>query len=148
MMLNRLWSSLPPRRAILTVVFPTMAGAATMLAVLAWTGRTDKLSPAVGPTHDPRFVSLGQNYLPHLGKAYAAAWEEGAKALEAGASISTALDTVAKSWSSNRTEIYDRVVTPQLSLIIEESVDEAKVTASDRAAMAAAWRGLAKGLAK
>ena len=87
-------------------------------------------------------------YLPQLGQAYAAAWEEGAKQLEAGRDISAAIDAVAKSWSANRTQLYDHVLTPEFSKIVVESVKDSDVTPAERSAMVAAWRGLAVGLAK
>ncbi len=95
-----------------------------------------------------RFVALGEVYLPQLGKAYAAAWEEGARQLDAGKDVSEALDTVAKEWSINRIHLYDRLVTPQFSLVVPEGADDAKLGPGDRAALAAAWRGLSRGLAK
>ena len=100
------------------------------------------------PPRDPHFVALGKAYLPELGAAYAAAWEEGAKQLEAGGGISTAVDAVAKSWSSGRTQLYDHVLTPEFAKIVAESIKDTDVSADERAAMAAAWRGLALGLAK
>ena len=90
----------------------------------------------------------GKAYLPQLGKAYAAAWEEGAKQLEAGQSITAALEAVSKTWSANRTQLYDHVFTPEFSRIVAESVKDADVTPAERAALAAAWRGLSLGLAK
>ena len=123
-----------------------MAGAALAIAVTAWTKIPSKPAPNPGPPHDPRFVLLGTAYLPQLGKAYAAAWEEGAKQLEAGQSITAALDTVSKSWSSSRTQLYDHVFTPEFSRIVAESVKDSDVTPAERAALASAWRGLSLGL--
>ncbi len=148
MLLNRLMSLLPSRRAFVTVVLSILAGAGLVIAVLALTGRPGQPAPQPGPPHDPRFVVLGQSYLPQLGKAYAAAWQEGAQQLEAGQSITSALDTVSKTWSSNRTQLYDHVFTPEFSRIVAESVKDSDVTPAERAALAAAWRGLALGLAK
>ena len=125
-----------------------LAGAALAIAVSAWIKSPHKPVPNPGPPHDPRFVALGKAYLPQLGMAYAAAWEEGAKQLEAGKSITAALDAVSKTWSSNRTQLYDHVFTPEFSRIVAESVKDADVTPAERAALAAAWRGLSLGLAK
>jgi hypothetical protein len=148
MSLIRLYSLFPSRRTLLTVVLSSALGAG--LAIMA----SDWLGLVRGPNADPvqprnaRFVALGKTYLPKLGKAYAAAWEDGAKQLEAGGDISAAIDAVAKSWSSNRTKLYDNVLTPELSKIVVESVKDSDVTPAERSAMVAAWRGLADGLAK
>jgi len=90
----------------------------------------------------------GPAYLPQLGKAYAAAWDQGAKGLDSGPGISAALDTVAQTWTVNRTEIYDKLLTPELAKIVPESVKDSEVTSAERAAMAAPWRGFALGLKK
>ena len=144
MSLNRLWSLLPGWRVLLTVVGSSLAGAALAVAI-----SSSLRAPAnPGPAHDPRFAELGKAYLPQLGKAYAAAWEEGARQLEAGTGVAAALDVVSKTWSSNRTHLYDHVFTPEFSRIVAESVKDADVTQEERASLAAAWRGLAIGLAR
>jgi hypothetical protein len=145
---NRLWSLFPDRRTLVTVTLSSVLGGALAIGVAEW------LRSAEGPTgtpqsaHDRRFVSLARAYLPRLGKAYAAAWEQGAKALDSGQGISAALDTVAQTWTANRTEIYDKLLTPELAKIVPESVKDSDITPTERAAMAAAWRGLALGLSK
>jgi hypothetical protein len=146
MPLNRLYLVFPGWRAVLTVLLSTLAGAALALAVSAWFRIPNKPAPNPGPPHDPRFITLGKAFLPQLGKAYAAAWEEGAKQLEAGQSVTAALDTVSKTWSSNRTQLYDHVITPKFSRIVAESIKDTDVTSAERAALAAAWRGLSLGL--
>ena len=106
--------------------------------------------PVANPdhSHNAEFVALGRAYLPQLGKAYAAAWEEGAKQLEAGGGIAASLDAVSQTWLSNRTQLYDRVLTPEFAKILPESVEDAEVTPQERSAMAAAWRGLSLGLGR
>jgi hypothetical protein len=148
MLLNRLFLLLPSRRTLLTILVSSVAGAALAIAVSAWIKLPNKPAPNPRPPHDPRFVTLGKVYLPQLGKAYATAWDEGAKQLEVGQSIAAALDTVSKTWSANRTQLYDQVFTPEFSRIVAESVKDSDVTPPERAALAAAWRGLSLGLAK
>lgn len=148
MSLNRLWSLLPTWRALLTVLLSSLVGAALAIAVSTWAQVPGKPTPNPGPPHDPRFIALGKAYLPQLGKAYAAAWEEGAKQLEAGKGIAAALDVVSSTWSSKRSQLYDHVFTPEFSRIVAESVKDADVTPQERAALAAAWRGLSLGLGK
>jgi hypothetical protein len=148
MSLNRLYVLLPSRRTLFTVVLSSAVGAGLVIATAVLLDIP--LKPAPGPVapRDVRFVALGKAYLPQLGRAYAAAWEEGVKQLEAGKDISAAIDSVAKSWSSNRAQLYDHVLTPEFSKIVVESVKDSEVTPAERSAMVAAWRGLAVGLAK
>jgi hypothetical protein len=148
MSLNRISSLLPSWRAFVTVVVASLGGAALAIAVSTWVHRLDSPAPNPGPPHDPRFVVIGKDYLPQLGKAYAAAWDEGASQLEAGKGITAALDAVSATWSSNRTQLYDHVFTPEFSRIVAESVKDTDVTQAERAALAAAWRGIALGLGK
>ena len=42
--------------------------------------------------------------------------------------------------------LFDQVITPQFAKIVSESVKDSEVTQAERAALAAAWRGLASGL--
>jgi hypothetical protein len=148
MLFNRLVSHLPSRRAVVTVVVSSLAGVALTVAASTWVKTSRKPAPDPGPPHDARFVALGKSYLPQLGMAYARAWDEGAKQLDAGKSIADALDAVSKTWSSSRTQLYDHVFTPEFSRIVAESVKDSDVTPAERAALAAAWRGLSLGLAK
>jgi hypothetical protein len=145
---NRLSLVLPSRNILVTAVVSSIGGAVVAFAVLLFIGLMGNPAPSPGPPHDPRFVSVGRAYLPQLGLAYAGAWNEGAAQLESGKSISAALDVVSKSWSSRRAQLYDHVLTPQFSRIVAESVKDEDVTPQERAALAAAWRGLSLGLAK
>jgi hypothetical protein len=126
----------------------SVLGGALAIGVSDWLRMAEDPTGNPPPPHDARFVSLGRSYLPLLGKAYAAAWDQGAQALDSGKGISTALDTVSQAWTANRTEIYDKLVTPELAKIIPESVKDSDVTPAERSAMAAAWRGFALGLGR
>jgi hypothetical protein len=130
---------------LLTVAFSSLVGGAVAIGVSARLGGP---SGPPAPPHDPQFVPLGRAYLPGLGKAYAAAWEEGAKGLEAGQPLSAALAAVGKAWDASRTQLFDRMATPEFAKIIPESRKDADITLQQRAAMAAAWRGFALGLGK
>ena len=132
------------RRLFLVIAFSTLT-----VAAVAFAGTVlfhPEKNP--GPPHDVRFVVLGEAYLPQLGRAYAAAWEEGAKQLDAGKRVSEALETVAKAWSTNRTTLYDQLVTPEFAMIVAEGADDTRLSPRERAALAAAWRGLSRGLAR
>lgn len=102
-------------------------------------------SPGPGD-YDRHFIAVGKAYLGDLGPAYASAWEDGAKVLDAGQPIGVALDTVAKSWEANRKAAGNKRLTPELSKVVEQGKDEKEVTTGDRAALAKAYRGIAKGL--
>jgi hypothetical protein len=100
----------------------------------------------VDPNADPAFVTLGQTYKPLLGPAYAAAFEAGASALDAGQPFSAAVGVVARNWDSSRAALFVAQLTPKFAAIIPETTADAAVTPAQRAAMAKAWRGLAAGL--
>jgi hypothetical protein len=148
MLITRLWSLFPSRRTLVTVTLSSVLGGAVAIGMSDWLLTSDGPTGSPKPATDRRYVSLGRAYLPQLGNAYAAAWDQGAKALDSGQGISAALDTVAQTWTANRTEIYDKLLTPELAKIVSESVKDSDVTPAERAAMAAAWRGLAVGLKK
>lgn len=101
-------------------------------------------SPAV----DPHFVAIGKAYLPGISKAYADAWEDGAKGLDSGKPYSVVLEDVAKSWDASRTALFGKSAVPEFNKIIAATVKDADVTLQQRAAMAAAFRGFAAGLGK
>ncbi|AGA28406.1 hypothetical protein [Singulisphaera acidiphila] len=113
--------------------------------LFAWllSERGDRPSPG---GYDPRFVAVGKAYLGDLGSAYGLAWEDGAKILDAGQTIDMALDTTAKAWEANRKAAFNARITPELSKVVAQGKDAASVTSDDRAALAKAYRGLAKGL--
>jgi hypothetical protein len=145
MAINGIWAMIPSGRTLLTVALSSLLGGAVAIGVSAYLGRP--AGPPAPPT-DPNFVRIGRAYLPGLGKAYAAAWEEGAKALDAGQPFSAALDAVGKAWNANRTQLFDRTATSEFAKILPESQKDADVTPQQRAAMAAAWRGFAAGLGR
>ncbi len=79
-------------------------------------------------------------------KAYATAWVEGAKALEAGRPVDAALAEVGRAWDSGRTALFDRLLTPPFNRVVPEGRDDSATTLADKLALARAWRGLARGL--
>jgi hypothetical protein len=138
----------PTRRTVAAIAISAALGAVLAIFVSSRiVSPGHSVAKPVNPSN-ARFTAIGHAYLPALGKAYAAAWEEGAKKLEAGASVAESLDVVSKTWSSNRTQLYDQLITPEFAKIVAESVKDADVTPQERAALAAAWRGFSLGLAK
>jgi hypothetical protein len=148
MSLSQIRLFLPSWRTLVTVAISGMLGAALVMFAYARLVTPNQPVPNPEQPQNPRFAAIGKAYLPQLGKAYAAAWEEGAKQLETGGGISAALDAVSKTWSANRTRLYDQMLTPEFSKIVAESVKDADLTPVERSAMAAAWRGLSSGLGK
>jgi hypothetical protein len=115
-------------------------------AIIAWFGGGSSPTPPVPPTFDERFIPLGKAYVPELGKAYAAAWDEGTKALEAGQPVGVSLKTVSDTWDTARVQLFDRLVTPEFAKILPEGQADADALLVNRSALARAWRGFAIGL--
>jgi hypothetical protein len=131
---------------VVAVSFAAGAGLTAGGPYLAkWLGGNGS-DPAPAPLIDKRFIPLGRSYLPELGKQYSAAWNEGAKALESGQSVSSALKCVSQTWDHGRVELFDRLLTPELSKIVPEGQADTETKLVDRLALARAWRGLASGL--
>ena len=95
---------------------------------------------------DSSFVAVGKGYARQLAQSYSQSWEEGAKALDSGQDVAAALKAVTDSWQSKRQDLFEKAVTPNLSKIVPEAKAAADLTATDRAALARAFRGLARGL--
>lgn len=145
MSISGILAALPSGRTILTIVLSSLLGGAVATGIAT---SLDRPAGPPQPAYDPKLVPVGRAYLPGLGKAYAAAWEEGAKALDAGQPLSAAVATVGKSWDASRSQLFDRLATPEFARIVPESQKDADVTPAQRAAMAAAWRGFALGLSR
>jgi hypothetical protein len=122
-----------------------MVGGATTIGVSQWL-RTHNDGNSSRSLPDTHFAAVGRAYLPRLGETYAQAWNQGAIALDSGQPISAALDLVAKNWATDRSALFDKLLAPELTKIVPESIKDSDVTPFERAAMAAAWRGLARGL--
>jgi hypothetical protein len=148
MPINTLWAAIPSRRTLFTIVISSLLGGALAIGIATWLRSPAGPPPSPQAPHDPHFVHIGQAYIAALGKTYASAWDEGAKGLDTGQNLSTSLDAVAKAWSTNRTQLFDQMVSPEFSKLIPETTKDADVTPQGRAAMAAAWRGFALGLRK
>jgi hypothetical protein len=128
---------------VVMLVLAVVAIVATILYASKPDPATDAGSPA-----DARFVVVGRAYRPALAIAYAAAWTTGAAQLDQGATIQTAVGTVGSEFTRRRGVVFDKLVTPELSTIVTPGTADADVTPAQRAAMAAAFRGMAKGLIK
>jgi hypothetical protein len=145
MILHKLSDYVPGLRDLVTVTVASILGGVISFGIFAWIHPADP-SPKPIPSHDPRFVTLGRVYLTQLGKAYAGAWEDGATLLDSGQGLSTALETVRKSWESNRAQLFEQVATPEFGKLIPESSKDSDILPQARSTLAAAWRGFALGL--
>lgn len=145
MSISGILAALPNGRAILTVAVSSLLGGLVAIGIVA---SLDRPAGPAQPAYDPSFVKIGRTYLPELGKTYAGAWEDGAKAIDAGQPLSAAIAVVGKSWDAGRSQLFDRLATPEFAHIVPESQRDADVTPAQRAAMAAAWRGFARGLGR
>src|SRR5271157_59315 len=113
-------SRLIPGKTLLLVAVSGALGAELAVGVPAlhtWLWG-DGSKPAPPPVLDVRFIPLGKTYLPELSRAYAAAWNEGAKALESGQPVTAALKSVRQSWDSGQVQLFDRLVTPEFSKFV------------------------------
>lgn len=90
--------------------------------------------------------AIGREYPAGLASAYAAAWLDGARALESGRGVGESLGVVEKSWKAGRISLFDAKVAPCFSAVIPEGKPEAEASISDRASLAALWREFAAGL--
>ncbi len=148
MPINTLWAAIPSRRTLLTIMISSLLGGTLAIGISTWLDSPAGPAPSPQAPHDPHFVPIGQAYIAALGKTYASAWDDGAQGLDTGQNVSNALDAVAKAWSTNRTQLFDQMITPEFGKLIPETTNDADVTPQERAAMAAAWRGFALGLRK
>jgi hypothetical protein len=137
----------PSVRTVLIVVISAVLGAVLASGILAYRSPVDPSSPQPQGLVDARFIPLGQAYLPELGGVYAAAWNQGAKGLDAGEPAATALQDVARAWDAGRIQLFDRLVGPEFSKVLPEGQSETDPSApGQKAALARAWRGFAAGL--
>jgi hypothetical protein len=141
-------SRLLPGKTILLIALSGAAGAGLTMAapsIIAWLGGGSHPSPAP-PAFDERFIALGKTYVPELGRAYAAAWNEGANALESGQPVAASLKTVSDDWDTGRVQLFERLISPEFSKIVPEGQADADALLVNRMALARAWRGFAIGL--
>lgn len=90
--------------------------------------------------------AIGRSYPAGLASAYAAAWLDGAKALESGSGVAESLGVVEKAWRAGRISLFDKKIAPYFSAVVPEGKSAAETSISDRASLAALWREFAAGL--
>ncbi len=131
---------------IVRYALAVLAGAGLALAVLfagTLAGRWDQPG---GEAAAARLATVGRAYRLELGKVYADAWLAGARRLDDGQGPAAALEAVAKAWDAGRVALFERQVTPELARVVPEGKADAELSPGDRARLAAAWRGFARGL--
>jgi hypothetical protein len=147
MNIKSLLSTSLSRSTSLTILVSGAAGSFITFSIFTWL-LPFLSAPTPVPLHpyDPKFVAIGSTYLTQLGNAYARAWQQGAASLDSGSGLSTAIDNVKQAWETNRLKLFDEVATPAFNHLVPQDTKDTDLTASARAALAAAWRGFAKGL--
>ena len=75
-------------------------------------------SPRLSPCWTCGLSLWERPIFPSCSRAYAAAWNEGAKALESGQPVTAALKSVRESWDSGQVQLFDRLVTPEFSKFV------------------------------
>lgn len=94
-----------------------------------------------------RIRVVGKAYPKGLATAYAAAWIDGAEALESGQNVPEALGVVERAWKAGRTSLFEERLSPCFSAIVPEGRPDGETSVFDRAALAVLWREFAAGLA-
>jgi hypothetical protein len=131
----------------LTALLAGIAGADIQFHVSRIVSPPHAAPPPAASRVDP-IAATAAAYGRSLTQAYAAAWLDGARKLDGGATVEAGLATVAKSWSTNRGELYDGQLTPVLKSIVPEGTADGDVTPAQVAKMAAAFRSIAAGLSE
>jgi hypothetical protein len=89
-------------------------------------------------------VTIGRAYAPQLLETYAAAWEKGATQVAAGLSSADVAATFGPDWQKARTDLFNRVLKPELNRVLPEGAPIADQAQRD--AVAKLWRDVATGL--
>jgi hypothetical protein len=100
-------------------------------------------TPQPQPTPAPG-VAIGRAYAPQLLETYAAAWEKGATQVAAGLSSADVATTFGADWQKARTDLFNRVLKPELNRVLPEGAPIADQAQRD--AVAKLWRDVAAGL--
>lgn len=103
-------------------------------------------TPQPQPAPDPAApgVAIGRAYAPQLLETYAAAWEKGATQVAAGLSSADVANTFGTDWQKARTDLFNRVLKPELNRVLPEGAPIADQAQRD--AVAKLWRDVAAGL--
>jgi hypothetical protein len=103
-------------------------------------------TPQPQPAPDPAApgVAIGRAYAPQLLETYAAAWEKGATQVAAGLSSADVATTFGADWQKARTDLFNRVLKPELNRVLPEGAPIADQAQRD--AVAKLWRDVAAGL--
>lgn len=124
----------------------SQVGSVVCLGVGLWLGGFNLARPDFSPPVDPAFVPIARAYSGVILDSYASAWATAADEVTAGKPIAEALAGVRANWETARTPEYKAKVSPAFAAIVPEGTPDAQVAPAQRAALAAAFRGFAKGL--
>lgn len=118
-----------------------------ILAVGVWIGRRAPDAPSPAPAaYDKALVPIGRAYAGVVLSTYATAWNQAADAVASGKPVSDSLAALRTAWEAERTKQYQAAVSPAFWAIVPENATEESITPTQRAALAAAFRGFAKGV--
>lgn len=121
-------------------------GSVVCLAAGLWIGGFQLGRPDLSAPADPAFVPIARAYSAVILDSYAAAWTVAADQVTAGKPVVEALAGVRPAWEAARTPEYKAKVAPMFAAIVPENALDSEITVTQRAALAAAFRGFAKGL--
>lgn len=110
-----------------------------------WAGRREPTGP-VAP-YDRALVPIGRAYAGIVLSTYATAWNQAADGIATGKPVADSLAALKTAWEAERAKQYQATVSPSFWAIVPENAAEASITPAQRAALAAAFRGFAKGVA-
>lgn len=141
----RAWRPSVPM-ALVAIACLCVGWALAMTIVLLSRGSSPGPSPDPSSQIDESFVPLGEAYGGGLSVAYGEAWAAGAESLDRGEKVGKALDEVATRWTAARKKLLASEVEPRFARIVPEAEREQNISAPQRRALAAGWRGFAVGL--
>jgi hypothetical protein len=95
-----------------------------------------------------RIIAGGQKYKDMLGKAYGAAWDKAAAALDRNVPLHEVMVQIGADWQKGREEAYGATITPVLVGVVPEGTPDRDVTATQRARLADGFRRFAIGLSQ
>jgi len=121
-------------------------GSVACLGVGLWLGGFVGGRPDLSPPVDASFVPIARAYSEVVLDSYASAWAAAADEVAAGQPVAEALLRIRPNWDAARTPEYKAKVSPAFNAIVPEGTPDAEITPIQRAALAAAFRGFAKGV--
>lgn len=134
------------RKDLLLTVALSQLGSVACLVAMFWLSGFGRDRPDFQPPVDTSFVPIARAYSGVILDSYASAWSTAAEEVAAGQPVAEVLARIRPNWETARTPDYKAKVSPAFAAIVPEGTPHEQVTPAQRAALAAAFRGFAKGL--